>query len=143
MKLQKHITKSDQETISLGKELSKGLKGGDLVLLYGDLGGGKTHFTKGVAVGLGVTETVISPTFTIERIYQGNQLELHHFDLYRTIEDREIELEIEDLVKDNGNIVVVEWPENISKLNTLGAIKINFKYLDEATREIIFEGQNK
>jgi tRNA threonylcarbamoyladenosine biosynthesis protein TsaE len=150
MKLQKFITKSDQETVNLGTNLASKLSGGELILLTGDLGGGKTHFTKGVAAGLGVTETVVSPTFTIERIYstschsrEGGNLELHHFDLYRTIEDREIELEIEDLVKDNKNVVVVEWPENISKLNNLDAISISFKYIDENIREITVEGLDK
>jgi tRNA A37 threonylcarbamoyladenosine biosynthesis protein TsaE len=67
----KFITKSDQETIALGFKLGSELCGGEFIALTGDLGGGKTQFTKGIAKALGITETVVSPTFTIERIYQG------------------------------------------------------------------------
>jgi len=127
-------TKSDTETIALGSKLGARLRGGDFIALTGDLGGGKTQFTKGIAQGLGIVETVVSPTFTIERIY-GN---LHHFDLYRTMNDREIAESIHDLVKDGESIVVVEWPENIEGITPAENLAIEFKYVDENTRELSF-----
>lgn len=158
-------TKSDIETIALGSKLGALLSGGEFIALTGDLGGGKTQFTKGIARGLGITETIVSPTFTIERIYRsrepgesrtkngnsspwptracrtGRQLRsnnktLHHFDLYRITEDREIAESIKDLISDSESIVVVEWPENISDILPENHLFVEFKYIDEDTREL-------
>lgn len=128
-------TKSDIETIALGSKLGASLRGGEFIALTGDLGGGKTQFTKGIAKGLGITETIVSPTFTIERIYG----KLHHFDLYRTHDDQEIAEGIRDLAGDPENIVVVEWPENIAGILPQIYTAINFKYIGENEREIIIE----
>jgi tRNA threonylcarbamoyladenosine biosynthesis protein TsaE len=143
-------TKSAEETINLGKELGSKLHGGELVLLYGELGGGKTQFTKGIASALGITEIVVSPTFTIERIYsstshcedegRGNLLTLHHFDLYRTDNDRELFQEIQDLLVDKQNVVVVEWPENMKALQSLDSIKLVFEYVGDNDRLVKIEG---
>jgi len=129
-----YITKSDQETIALGSKIGATLRGGDFLALTGDLGGGKTQFTKGIAKALGITETVVSPTFTIERVYDN----LHHFDLYRTENDQEIRESILDLQNDSQAIVVVEWPENIQGILPEKHLAINFKYLEENEREITF-----
>jgi tRNA threonylcarbamoyladenosine biosynthesis protein TsaE len=132
-------TKSDIETIALGSKLGALLHGGEFIALTGDLGGGKTQFTKGIAQGLGITETIVSPTFTIERIYG----KLHHFDLYRTVEDKEIAESIRDLVSDGDNIVVIEWPENISGILPDEYLALEFKYLDENERELTFTEHGK
>jgi len=131
----KFTTKSDIETIALGSKLGAQLRGGEFIALTGDLGGGKTQFTKGIAAGLGITETVVSPTFTIERVY-GN---LHHFDLYRTQNDQEIAESIRDLASDGESIVVIEWPENIAGILPHKYTAIDFKYLGENEREITIE----
>jgi tRNA threonylcarbamoyladenosine biosynthesis protein TsaE len=131
----KFITKSDQETIALGSKIGATLRGGEFFALTGDLGGGKTQFTKGIAQGLGITETVVSPTFTIERIYGR----LHHFDLYRTMNDQEIAEGIRDLTADPEALVVVEWPENIEGILPVKYTAIDFKYIDEDTRELTIE----
>lgn len=148
-------TKSDAETIALGSRLGSRLRGGEFIALTGDLGGGKTQFTKGIAAGLGITETIVSPTFTIERIYcsreqsesrtkdenssqlRSNNITLHHFDLYRTLDDREVAESIKDLSPDDDNIVVVEWPENIAGIVPENSLRVEFKYTDETTREIV------
>jgi len=132
------ITKSDQETIALGSKLGALLLGGEFVALTGDLGGGKTQFTKGIARALGITETVVSPTFTIERIYG----KLHHFDLYRTAGDREIGESIRDLVGSGEAIVVVEWPENMVGELPANRLSIDFKYLEENERELVLSGED-
>ncbi len=127
-------TKSDAETIALGSKLGSLLCGGEFITLTGDLGGGKTQFTKGIAAGLGIIETIVSPTFTIERIYG----KLHHFDLYRTMNDREIAESIQDLTTDGESIIVIEWPENIVGISPENNLSIEFKYLSENEREIVF-----
>ena len=76
-------TSSTVETIELGRRLGELLRAGDVLVLTGDLGAGKTQLTKGIARGMGVEGDVTSPTFTIEMVYQGTDLELDHFDLYR------------------------------------------------------------
>lgn len=146
----KFITKSDQETIALGSKLGELLCGGEFIALTGDLGGGKTQFTKGIAKGLGIADTIVSPTFTIERVYKSprhdstdGNLSLHHFDLYRTPGDWEIAAEIKDLTADDNNIVVVEWPENIEGILPENYLAVEFKYLDENKRELIFESFGK
>jgi tRNA threonylcarbamoyladenosine biosynthesis protein TsaE len=121
-------TKSFAETVALGFRLGSLLNGGEFIALTGDLGGGKTQFTKGIAAGLGIDETVVSPTFTIERIYKGRKLELHHFDLYRVLNDTEIASEIADLSKDDKNVIVIEWPENIDGIAPAENLAINFLF---------------
>ena len=134
-----YSTKSVEETRAVGAMLAAELKGGELILLYGDLGAGKTQFVKGIAAGLGITDTVVSPTFTIERVYEGDHCALHHFDLYRTAEDEEILAEITDLVKDLRNIIVVEWPENMPSLMSQANYKVGFETVSEREREIAIE----
>ena len=138
-------TKSDTETIVLGSKLGGLLRGGEFIALTGDLGGGKTQFTKGLAKALGIDETVVSPTFTIERIYTpvvipGRKpgIQLHHFDLYRTQNDREIAESIHDLVSDGESIIAVEWPENIEGIAPAENLAIEFVYLNENERELTF-----
>ena len=127
-------TKSDAETIALGSKLGELFCGGEFIALAGDLGGGKTQFTKGIAKGLGIKETIVSPTFTIERIYG----KLHHFDLYRLHNDSEVAAGIQDLLNDGDNVIVVEWPENIQGILPEDYLDIAFKYLDENERELTF-----
>lgn len=132
----KFTTNSNQETIKLGEKIGKALIGGEIFLLEGDLGAGKTQFTKGLAKGLGIEEEVISPTFTIERIYEG-RLNLHHFDFYRLDNnDPELTEEVLDLQNDKLNVLVFEWPDNLEKALPNERIIIKLSYKDEEVREI-------
>ena len=84
MKTPQHFeTRSQAETIAVGEALGAELQAGDVLVLTGDLGAGKTQLTKGIAAALGCTGDVTSPTFTIEMVYEGGRLPLYHFDLYR------------------------------------------------------------
>ena len=132
------ITKSYEETIKLGENIGRKLSGGEFIVLVGDLGGGKTQFTKGLAKGLGITDTVVSPTFTIERIYESTKnLSLHHFDFYRLASrDAEIESEVADITNDDKNIIVVEWGKNIPGALPAENLEINFEYEEDETRKI-------
>ena len=105
-------TKSSVETTQVAKEFSKSLKAGDVVCLIGEMGVGKTVFTNGLCQGLGVTDYVTSPTFTIVNEYDGNAFRVFHFDMYRIEEEDEL-LEIGfDEYLSSGGVCVIEWPQN-------------------------------
>ena len=107
---------SEKETFGIAKQLAENAKAGEVYCLSGDLGVGKTIFTKGFAAGLGITEPVSSPTFTIVQIYEEGRLPLYHFDVYR-IEDIEEMEEIgyEDCFYGEG-VCLVEWAELIKEI---------------------------
>jgi tRNA threonylcarbamoyladenosine biosynthesis protein TsaE len=109
-----HKTQSDSETAAVGRELAATLCAGDVVLLYGDLGAGKTAFVKGLAEGLGVSrDEVSSPTFTLVQEYRGGRLTLFHVDLYRIEDAREIDdLGLDELAE--GGVLAIEWAEKLS-----------------------------
>lgn len=131
------LSKSAEETISIGESFSKKLFGGSIVALYGELGSGKTHFVKGVAKGLGIKKQITSPTFVISQQFKGKDLTLIHFDLYRISNFSELEdLGWYDLIN-SKNIIIIEWPEKIEhELLNHSVIKIYLKYIDENSREI-------
>lgn len=126
-----------EETISLGVKIGKVLKKGDILLLEGDLGAGKTTFTKGIANGLGIEGYVKSPTFTYVIEYQG-PISLYHFDLYRLNQPDELyDLGFEDFM-DQG-VLVMEWGVLVEDLLTeegIEFIKMSFTKNQEEKREI-------
>lgn len=134
------LSGSAEKTIKLGECIGRLLEGGELLKLTGELGGGKTQITKGIAKGLGVVDKVVSPTFTIERIYKAHEnssLELHHFDFYRlSNSDIEISQGLNELIASKNNIIVVEWPENIKDVLPSECLRIEFEYVDDETRKI-------
>ncbi len=108
------VTTSREETIALGERLGSNLRAGDVLVLTGDLGAGKTQLTKGIAAGLGVKADVTSPTFTIEMVYEGTDLPLYHFDLYRLNSADELEdTGIFDVLGSDG-VCAIEWGEQFS-----------------------------
>lgn len=129
---------SEQETYELGMRLAGTLKGGELVVLEGDLGLGKTVFARGIAASLGVVpEDVTSPSFTLVQEYSGGRLPMFHVDLYRLNDDpQEIEsLGLDDLL-DAGGVVVVEWGEKLPAHVREHAIAIRFHDMGEGSRKI-------
>ena len=105
------ILASHEDTLNLGKKIGDVLKPGDILLLVGDLGAGKTTFTQGLAEGLGVDEFVNSPTFVIINEYFSGHLPLYHMDLYRLEDEAQLyDLGVEEYFFGNG-VSVVEWPE--------------------------------
>lgn len=104
-------TNSAPETEALGRKLAQKLRPGDIIAYTGDLGAGKTAFTRGVALGLGIPERVTSPTFTIVNEYEGGRLPLFHFDLYRLGSSEELyDIGWEDYLARDG-VCAVEWSE--------------------------------
>ena len=107
------ITNSEEETAKLANEMAEALKAGDVVCLFGDLGVGKTVFTKGLCKALGTDDYVNSPTFTIVNEYEGEKFKISHFDMYRIEDSSElIEIGFYEYLS-NGGICIIEWPENI------------------------------
>jgi tRNA threonylcarbamoyladenosine biosynthesis protein TsaE len=108
------VTASTKETIALGERLGKELRAGDVLVLTGDLGAGKTQLTKGIAAGMGVTDDVTSPTFNILMVYEGEQMPLYHFDLYRLDDPDQLEdIGFYDALEGDGPCVI-EWGEQFS-----------------------------
>lgn len=105
-------TQSEKETYEMGYQLAKSSKAGDIFCLLGDLGVGKTVFSKGFAAGLGITEPITSPTFTIVQVYDGEK-PLYHFDMYRIEDEDELEMiGYEDYFFGKG-VCLVEWANNV------------------------------
>ena len=105
------ILRTEAETVALGARLGRRLKAGDLVLLRGELGAGKTTFARGLAEGAGCRGRVSSPTFALAHRYRGEKLTVHHLDLYRVAEGEDSELGLDELLADPKGAVVVEWPD--------------------------------
>jgi len=127
------ITGSTEETKKFACEIAKKTKSGDVLALYGDLGSGKTTFTRYFVEALGFKNRVQSPTFVIARKY-GN---VNHVDLYRLTSEKEVEeLGLEELLADKKAITIIEWPELSEKLLPKNTSKIHFEYVDENTRKI-------
>ena len=120
MTIQTHCT---EQTESLGKKLAGLLRPGDVIAYYGDLGAGKTAFTRGIAAGLGVKEQVTSPTYTIVNEYLSGKMPLFHFDMYRLSSSDELfDIGWEDYLA-RGGVCAVEWSENVEDALT-DAIRI-------------------
>ena len=120
-------TFSPEETFEFGKELGKQAKAGAVICLDGELGVGKTVFTQGFAVGLGIEEPVNSPTFTILQIYEEGRLPLYHFDVYRIEEPEEMdEIGYEDYFYGDG-VCLIEWASMIGELIPETAIQVTIK----------------
>ncbi len=108
------ISSSTAETIALGEKCGELLAAGDVLVLTGDLGAGKTQFTKGIARGMGITADVTSPTFTIEMVYEGGVMPLYHFDLYRLNDSSQLDdIGLFDAMESDGP-TVIEWGEQFA-----------------------------
>lgn len=110
-----YVSHTTEETIALGKRLGALMQAGDVLVLTGDLGAGKTQLTKGIAAGMGVRDDVTSPTFTIEMVYEGTELPLYHFDLYRLDDPDQLDdTGLFDVLGGDGPCVI-EWGEQFSE----------------------------
>ena len=131
-----YISKSDEETRKIGFEFGKTLKAGDVVCLTGDLGAGKSEFTRGLAQGLGVTATVTSPSFTILNVYDDGRIPLYHFDWYRLNSVEELyEMGMEEFLGGDG-VAVVEWPSQCPEAIPETHLAIRLTPVDETTRDV-------
>src|SRR3954466_13794907 len=129
-------TSSEEETATIGRQLATGLTAGDVLLLYGELGAGKTAFIRGLAEGLGVPrDEVSSPTFTLIQEYRGGRLTLFHVDLYRIEDPREFdELGLDEIAEDG--VLAIEWAERLPAAPRRGAIVVRIAHGDDDQRQI-------
>ena len=130
------VTNSASETRALGEQLASGLRPGDTVILEGELGAGKSELARGIARGLGVNETVTSPSFTILNVYESGRCPLYHFDWYRLESEEELyELGMDEYLGGDG-IAVVEWAERCPDAVPEDCIRIRLEATGEETRQI-------
>jgi tRNA threonylcarbamoyladenosine biosynthesis protein TsaE len=134
------VTRSEEETIGLGRELGARLKPPALVLLSGELGAGKTTLAKGIVAGLGAAreEEVTSPTFTLVHLFH-NRSKVYHVDLYRVGSPRDFEtLGLDDVLAEPA-VVIVEWAEKFLLRTDWPVIRIRLEHVDERSRRIVLE----
>jgi tRNA threonylcarbamoyladenosine biosynthesis protein TsaE len=124
-------SRSEADTIAAGRELAHQISPGTTVLLYGDLGAGKTAFVRGLAEGLGLDpEQVSSPTFTIVQEYRGNPLTLQHVDLYRLTPAEVADIAVEELAGEN-TIVAIEWAERLPRPPASPVVEVQLTHVPE------------
>lgn len=136
-----YITHSEKETTALGERLGKKLAAGDGVLFCGEMGSGKTYFTKGIGRSLGITDEITSPTFAVVNEYFG-KMPLFHFDLYRIADEDDLySIGFYDYLQ-RGGVIVVEWSENVLSISDefRRVIRIDIEKLGDSKRKITIEG---
>ena len=135
----RYVTHGPEQTEALGRELALKLKPGDVIAFFGDLGAGKTAFTRGLAQGLGISEPVTSPTYTIVNEYLSGRMPLFHFDMYRLGSSDELfDIGWEDYLT-RGGVCAVEWSENVEDALE-DAIRVCICRLGDQEREVTIEG---
>jgi tRNA threonylcarbamoyladenosine biosynthesis protein TsaE len=135
--VEESITQGAEETRALAQRLAQKLQPGDVLLLIGELGAGKTTFVQGLAEGLGIDPKLInSPTFVLIQEYEGGKLPLYHVDAYRIRDPWELlEVGLEEYFERSG-IVVIEWGDKLKELAPPQAIEVHFEIVDESRRRV-------
>lgn len=133
------ITHSPEETIKTAEKLGAFIKAGDMIAYKGGLGAGKTTFTRGIAVGMGLGDNVTSPTFALVNEYRGENIILYHFDMYRIESENDLESTGFYDYPFEENAAAIEWSENIAQFLPKDTIYITINTLGEQEREIIIE----
>ena len=132
-----HVSHSVADTERIAGELASTLRGGDVVALHGDLGAGKTQFTRGLVRGLGGDTTLVSsPTYVLLHVYPTPTLTVYHLDAYRVGGAEDFEAIGFDELLEQGGVVVVEWPSRVSDLFPATTLWVTISTTDETTREI-------
>lgn len=128
-------TQSEEETAAIGRKVASTLSAGDVLLLYGDLGAGKTAFVRGLAEGLGIRrDDVSSPTFTLIQEYRGGRLPLFHVDLYRIDDPREFdELGLEEIAEEG--VLAIEWADKYPR-PPVRAVRVSITHAGESERSV-------
>lgn len=137
------IAKTPEELELIGEKIGRRLRGGEVIELIGDVGAGKTTFTRGLARGLNINDPIVSPSFTINCNYAGRDgLTLHHYDFYRLEDAGIINMELAESANDNHAVTVVEWAETVYNTLPSDRVVININYLPDQGREIVITSGN-
>lgn len=127
---------SADQTVQIGENIGRMLKGGEIIELISDLGGGKTTFTRGLAHGAGSPDHVASPTFTVSKVYKTQHFDIHHFDFYRLQEAGIMEHELHDLLDDPKSVIVVEWGDIVQHILPDERLTVEIMQTDAESRDI-------
>jgi len=142
--MKEFISKTLEDTSKIAQEFSKKLSGGDVVFLVGDLGAGKTAFSKSLALELGVKQDVVSPTFTLLNIYETENNMLCHFDLYRLENVEELQmLNFEDYFYNEKAISLIEWPQILSDYSFQSKYIVKIEKISEFERKFVIGEKNE
>jgi len=137
------IVNSADKTEDYAAAIGARLRGGEVIELVSDLGGGKTTFVRGLARGAGSNNLVASPTFTISKVYEAPKFEIHHFDFYRLQESGLIEHELEDLFFDEGIVLVLEWSGVVQNVLPVERLVITLQKTSDDGRELLISCPEK
>ena len=138
--MEKFISNSVEETEAIAQKIAKITPLSTVIELIGDLGAGKTAFSKGFAKGLGITATITSPTFVLLNTYEGDGVELNHFDLYRIEDEEELDLMgFQEIFYNKNAMYLVEWPQIAEKMLPQNRYVITINKIDDNSREIVLE----
>lgn len=137
------VSSSVAETEKLASKIGRRLRGGEIIELASDLGGGKTTFTRGLAAGAGSKDGVASPTFTINRVYKAKEFDIHHFDFYRLQDAGLAAYELHDLLHDQGIVIVVEWANVVEHVLPGDRLTIQISQTGDTTRTFTCRFPNK
>ncbi|MDL2341730.1 MAG: tRNA (adenosine(37)-N6)-threonylcarbamoyltransferase complex ATPase subunit type 1 TsaE [Patescibacteria group bacterium] len=127
-----------EQSLALAAQIGAKLQGGETIELISDLGGGKTAFVRGLAAGLGSTDRVSSPSFTLTNQYTAGDKTLHHFDFYRLSEPGVLKAELSEILTDKQNIVAIEWADIIADVLPADRLQITIRATGENSRQFNF-----
>jgi tRNA threonylcarbamoyladenosine biosynthesis protein TsaE len=134
-------SESSDETELIGNKIGRHLKGGEVIDIKSDLGGGKTTLIRGLAKGAGSLDNVASPSFTISRVYETKKFKIYHFDFYRLNEPGLMKYEVADLLDDPKRVLVIEWSDIIKDTLPKDRLSIEIIAKSETSRGIIINYQ--
>jgi len=140
--MKKEVT-SEPDMKLLGSAVAGLLRGGDCIQLIGDVGAGKTTFVKGIGEGLGITEPIQSPSFTISRVYEIDTLRLVHYDFYRLSDAGIMAEELKEALSDSETVVVIEWADIVEGVLPQNHTTVSIQATRETTRDVTIVGDSR
>lgn len=136
-------SKSPEQSIEYASQIGSRLRGGEVIELVSDVGGGKTTFVRGLAKGAGSKDHVSSPTFTISKVYTAPKFDIMHFDFYRLSEPGLVEYEISEAVSGGNTVVIIEWSEIVSHVIPQDSLRIEIIATDVSKRRIVIDAPDR
>ena len=132
-------SESSEATEEIGRRIGMSLKGGEVIELISDLGGGKTTLVRGIAAGAGSKDSVSSPTFTINKVYKTRKFQIYHYDFYRLQDPGLMEYELAEALSEQNSVVIVEWADIVADVLPKERLIIRISAKDESVRQFDFE----